>query len=243
METHNAAVPAALSDNRRTTESSDDTEMPEETVTTAQPTASPAQPTDLTIVSPGWGFQHRGHLEAFLGILCFIAPETIPEELYADLLPSRLCYATDAQEFAFSIRLDVIPFPTGLRFWPVTDKPVYRFRETPGDLEYSKLAQSPEDVRQHWDCSIPRDVQEGWLRKIIGGEEGYQAAFAEAASLFHDLFPPPVRGQYLPYQFEQCRRSDRQAVAIAAHYPQWGDGYPEVEATEEFVSLMANVAL
>lgn len=118
----------------------------------------------------------------------------------------------------------------------------YRFREAPGDLEYSKLAQAPEDVRQHWDCTIPREVQEGWLRKI-GGGEGYQAAFAETASLFNDLFPPPVRGQYLPYQFEQCRRFDRQAVALAAHYPRWGDGYPEVEATEDFVSLMANVAL
>ena len=78
--------------------------MTEKTVTAAQSMTLPAQPTELTITSPGWGFQHRGHLEAFLGILCFIAPETIPEELYADLLPSRLCYATDAQEFAFSIR-------------------------------------------------------------------------------------------------------------------------------------------
>lgn len=84
-------------------------------------------------------------------------------------------------------------------------------------------------------------MQEAWLGKIGGG--GYQAAFAEAASLFNDLFPPPVRGQYLPYQFDQCRRFDKQAVAIAAHYPQWGDEYPEVEATEEFISLMANVAL
>ena len=103
METHNAAVPAAAIDDRSTTGSSDDKEVPEK-ATTAQPTASPAQPPELTIVPPGWGFQHRGHLEGFLGILCFIAPETIPEELYADLLPSRLCYATDAQEFAFSIR-------------------------------------------------------------------------------------------------------------------------------------------
>lgn len=103
METHNDTGSAASSDGSITIGAPDDTDLSEKGAT-PQPTASPAQPTELTINPPAWGFQHLGHLEAFLGILCFIAPETIPEELYADLLPSRLCYATDAQAFAFSIR-------------------------------------------------------------------------------------------------------------------------------------------
>ena len=107
MEFHNATVPAASSDDSVTIVSGDDTEMPEQTAT-AHPAASPAPPKELTIIPPAWGYQHLGHLEGLLGILCFIAPETIPEDLYAELLPSRLCYATDVQEFAFSIRSDII---------------------------------------------------------------------------------------------------------------------------------------